>query len=108
MTTYNIDKISARLARLEQVALQYKAQPWPWTQADTDRVTEQMALQRVMKHYALMIKQSPVKRSDGLPELNRLIGLLPSEACGCGHKFPAKLGKYGCPNCEGDNAKAEG
>lgn len=22
--------------------------------------------------------------------------------CGCGHEFPASLGKYGCPNCEGD------
>lgn len=23
-------------------------------------------------------------------------------ACRCGHDFPASLGKYGCPNCEGD------
>ncbi|WP_275272313.1 hypothetical protein [Limnobacter sp. P1] len=24
--------------------------------------------------------------------------------CGCGHTFDANLGKYGCPNCEGDRA----
>jgi DNA (cytosine-5)-methyltransferase 1 len=24
--------------------------------------------------------------------------------CGCGYSFPAKLGKYGCPNCEGADA----
>jgi len=23
--------------------------------------------------------------------------------CKCGTIFPASLGKYGCPNCEGDN-----
>lgn len=23
--------------------------------------------------------------------------------CGCGYKFEYELGKYGCPNCEGDN-----
>jgi hypothetical protein len=22
--------------------------------------------------------------------------------CGCGHTYPAALGKYGCPNCEGE------
>ena len=22
--------------------------------------------------------------------------------CGCGHEFPASLGKYGCPNCHGE------
>lgn len=22
--------------------------------------------------------------------------------CTCGHAFPAELGKYGCPNCEGE------
>ena len=22
--------------------------------------------------------------------------------CNCGHRFPAKLGRHGCPNCEGD------
>jgi len=22
--------------------------------------------------------------------------------CRCGHRFPEELGKYGCPNCEGD------
>lgn len=25
--------------------------------------------------------------------------------CGCG--FPEELGKYGCPNCEGDEGPAE-
>ena len=22
--------------------------------------------------------------------------------CGCGYEYPAHLGKYGCPNCEGE------
>lgn len=27
-----------------------------------------------------------------------------TRTCGCGYEFPAKLGKYGCPNCEGERA----
>lgn len=23
--------------------------------------------------------------------------------CRCGHEFPSHLGKYGCPNCAGEN-----
>lgn len=24
--------------------------------------------------------------------------------CGCGYRFDAACGRYGCPNCEGENA----
>jgi hypothetical protein len=26
-----------------------------------------------------------------------------TNACGCGYSLPAGVGKYGCPNCCGDN-----
>jgi len=27
----------------------------------------------------------------------------PFYSCCCGYQFPEELGKYGCPNCEGEN-----
>ena len=26
-----------------------------------------------------------------------------TDVCGCGYSLPAGVGKYGCPNCNGDN-----
>ena len=29
-------------------------------------------------------------------------GVMAPTTCRCGHEYPAALGRYGCPNCEGD------
>ena len=38
-----------------------------------------------------------------LPPLKPTSIVEPDFICGCGHRFPAALVKYGCPNCAGDN-----
>ena len=39
--------------------------------------------------------------------LRELVDEAPAQyQCGCGCEFPASLGAYGCPNCEGDEGPA--
>lgn len=42
----------------------------------------------------------------GLPLLVPTREVLPNYLCRCGFRFPQELGKYGCPNCCGDNGPA--
>lgn len=45
----------------------------------------------------------------GLPPLFPTSVISPPEyGCKCGYRFPAELGKYGCPNCEGESGPAKG
>jgi hypothetical protein len=39
----------------------------------------------------------------GLPLLTPTKLINPEYACPCGHRFEYELGKYGCPNCEGQH-----
>lgn len=43
----------------------------------------------------------------GLPLLKPTKIAQPGLACRCGHRFEFALGKYGCPNCNGDSGPAE-
>jgi len=38
----------------------------------------------------------------GLPLLTPTKLIAPIYGCSCGHRFALELGKYGCPNCNGD------
>lgn len=43
----------------------------------------------------------------GLPLLVPTKIVRPKYACKCGCRFPAKLGKYGCPSCAGEKGEAK-
>jgi hypothetical protein len=43
-----------------------------------------------------------------LPQLRPTRQQMPQEyGCKCGHRFPLSLGKYGCPNCDGEHGAAK-
>jgi hypothetical protein len=42
----------------------------------------------------------------GLPLLTATKEVDPIYGCKCGHRFALELGKYGCPNCNGDSGMA--
>lgn len=44
---------------------------------------------------------------ENLPLLKPTLYIPPKYACKCGCRFDLELGKYGCPNCEGDEGGAK-
>lgn len=78
-------------------------------------VMHRYALEHIGENYTQTIQpyqfgENASKRTclwlKGLSPLKQTKVIEPEYACKCGHRFEYALGKYGCPNCNGDSGSA--